>query len=104
MNNLQDLFLNPITLIGIILALIFIAMGYFRHLGIKHAHEERNRDIKPVVVSNPFSFPNSSAAAHPTSQSPVPQQTKSSPPSERTFRLFGKGGTVQHDKSGYVWE
>ena len=95
MNNLRDLFLNPITLIGLILALIFIAMGYSRHWGIKRAHAERERDIKPIKLSDPY------AQSGPVTP---PLTVLNPPPPDRTFRMFGKSGAMHNEKSGYVWE
>lgn len=109
MNNLRDLFLNPITLIGLILALIFIAMGYFRHLGIKRAHAERERDIKPIKVSDPYAqsgpvTPPLTVLNPPPPPPPASPPRLSSPPPDRTFRMFGKSGAMHNEKSGYVWE
>lgn len=99
MNIVQDLFLNPVTIIGAILAVMFISMGYLRHLGTKRSRKEKELDVRPVNVTDPF-------MAHP----PAPKPRPSIPPTieparpERTLRQFGNVNPTPDEKSGYLWE
>ncbi len=103
MNALKDLFLNPVTIIGAILAIMFISMGYLRHLGTKRSRMERERDVLPVKVTDPFVAPAKTPKPVPSSPPPGPAPAEPDSP-ERTLRQFSGSGPAPSDKSSYLWE
>ncbi len=107
MTEWSELFLNPVTVIAILLALFFVAMTYFRHLGVKHARQEQNRGgHKPYQVTNPYAPPAPVSAA-PLDAPAAPQRLDQAPP-RKVFRQIGRDpavtGARAGDSSGYVWE
>ena len=110
----DELFLGPVTIIAVLLAVFFVAMAFFRHLGAKRLRAQHNRpEDKPYRISNPYE-----ATAAPTAPAPPPAGAAFAPPpaateaasdpSGKIFRQFEPGAAGSKDKSsdpsGYLWE
>ena len=101
MNGMSELLLNPITIIGTLLAVTFISMGYLRHLGVKHALSEKNK-IKPYKVSSPYTL-GTTPAATPAASTLKPAESTTEP-HKKIFRQLGSTGHTYEEKVGYIWE
>lgn len=105
---MNELFLNPITVIATLLAAFFILMAFLRHVNYKREHNRRSTD-KPYRVTDPFSSPVAPPPPAPSTRfiaSETPAAKSSSQP--KVFRQFGAdpqsaGGTTV-DPADYIWE
>lgn len=103
MSQMSQLLINPITIIGTILAFIFISMGYLRHLGIKHAAKDKDR-VKPYKIGDPFHPAAPPSSAPPEASPPPTPSLDAEPVQKKIFRQFPGAGQPQENKDGYIWE